>query len=52
MRTIEKKISKVGNSGCLIVDSMMTFGSGIGIGDIVEIKCQEGKLIITKKKGE
>lgn len=52
METIEKKITKSGNSGCLVVDSYMTFGSGIKIGDTVEIKCQKDKIIIKKKKGE
>jgi hypothetical protein len=53
MEVLEKKVVKLGNSGGIIVDSYMTFGSGIKVGDIVSIKCQTNKIIITKKnKGE
>ena len=53
MENLEKKVVKLGNSGGIVVDSYMTFGSGIKIGDTVSIKCQKNKIIITKKeKGE
>ena len=52
METLEKKVNKYGNSGHIIFDSYMSFGSGIKIGDIVLIKCAKAKIIITKKKGE
>lgn len=53
MEVLEKKVVKLGNSAGIVVDSYMTFGSGIKVGDIVSIKCQKNKIIITKKeKGE
>ena len=48
MEVLEKKVVKLGNSGGIVVDSYMTFGSGIKIGDTISIKCQKNKLIITK----
>lgn len=48
MEVLKKKVVKLGNSGGIVVDSYMTFGSGIKIGDTVEIKCQKNKLVITK----
>ena len=52
METLEKKVNKYGNSGHIIFDTYMSFGSGIRIGDTVLIKCAKDKVIITKKKGE
>lgn len=52
MEILEKKIKKSGNSGHIIFDSYMSFGSGIKIGDTVLVKCAKDKIIITKKKGE
>ena len=53
MEVIEKKIVRLGNSSGIIIDTRMSFGSNIKLGDTVTIKCQKNKLIITKKeKGE
>lgn len=52
MKGKDKKIIKVGNSTCVIIDSYMLFGSGIKLGDKVEVECEPNKIIITKKKGE
>ena len=52
MDILEKKVVKLGNSAGIIVDSYMTFGSGIKIGDVVSIRCQKNKIIITKKERE
>ncbi len=52
MKCKDKKITKVGNSASLVLDSYMLFASGLKIGDIVETDCKPDKIIITKKKGE
>lgn len=52
MEVLEKKVNKFGNSGHIVFDTYMSFGSGIKIGDTVLIKCAKDKIIITKKKGE
>lgn len=45
-----KKITNLGCSSGLIIDKFMTLVSGIKTGDMVNIKCSKGKIIITKKE--
>lgn len=49
MEKRKAKIIRVGGSKGIILDPFVLFGSGLKLGDELEIEIQKHKLIITKK---
>ena len=52
MQYFNKKIVKIGNSNGIIIDNIMSFVTGLQVGDEVELRCQKNKITIVKKQKE
>ena len=51
---IVKKLYKVGNSCCFVLDKTVKILTEMDLGDYVNVKCSKNKIVLTKieNKGE
>lgn len=49
---MEKEVVKLGNSIGITFNKAMQYLTEFKAGDILEVKCSKGKLVLTKKKEE
>ena len=47
---MEKRIIRTGGSSAFVISSAVRQISGIEAGDVVDVKCSKGKIVLTKKK--
>jgi antitoxin component of MazEF toxin-antitoxin module len=50
--TMEKEVVKLGNSIGITFNKAMQYLTEFKAGDILEVKCSKGKLVLVKKKEE